>query len=73
MLQTLIEANVEVKTTDGYKLRLFCIGFTKRRPNQIKKTCYAQKSKVRLIRKKMSEIMVREVSANDLKEVVNKL
>jgi len=71
--QTLIEANVDVKTTDGYLLRMFCIGFTKKRPNQIKKTCYAQHTKVRSIRKKMVEIMAREVSANDLKEVVNKL
>merc|ERR1712198_788491 len=57
--QTLIEANVDVKTTDGFLLRMFCIGFTKKRPNQIKK--------------KMVEIMSREVSSNDLKEVVNKL
>merc|ERR1712156_276122 len=71
--QTLIEANVDVRTTDGFLLRLFCIGFTKKRSNQIKKTCYAQSTKVRAIRKKMVEIMTREVSANDLKEVVSKL
>jgi len=34
--QTLIEANVDVKTSDGYLLSLFCIGFTKKRQNQIK-------------------------------------
>merc|ERR1711893_526607 len=71
--QTLIEANVDVKTTDGYLLRLFCIGFTKKRTNSLKKTCYAQSRQVRDIRKKMVEIMSREVSSNDLKEVVNKL
>merc|ERR1719473_1481159 len=27
--QTLIEANVDAKTTDGYTLRVFCLGFTK--------------------------------------------
>ncbi|XP_035681990.1 40S ribosomal protein S3a-like [Branchiostoma floridae] len=71
--QTLIEANVDVRTTDGYLLRLFCIGFTKKRQNQIKKTAYAQHTQIRAIRKKMVEIMTREVSSNDLKEVVNKL
>merc|ERR1712036_87430 len=33
--QSLIEANVVVKTTDDYLLRLFCIAFTKRRPDVI--------------------------------------
>lgn len=34
--QTLIEAHVEVKTTDGYLLRMFCIGFTKKRAGQVR-------------------------------------
>uniref|UniRef100_A0A8C1EH24 Small ribosomal subunit protein eS1 n=1 Tax=Cyprinus carpio carpio TaxID=630221 RepID=A0A8C1EH24_CYPCA len=71
--QTMIEAHVDVKTTDGYLLRLFCVGFTKKRTNQIRKTSYAQHQQVRQIRKKMMEIMTREVQTNDLKEVVNKL
>jgi small subunit ribosomal protein S3Ae len=70
--QTLIEASVDVKTTDGYVLRLFCISFTKRRPGQVKKTTYAQSSQIRTIRKKMVEIMVREASSCDLKELVGK-
>lgn len=45
--QTLIEAHVDVKTTDGYTLRMFCIAFTKKRQGQIKRTCYAQSSQVR--------------------------
>uniref|UniRef100_A0A453IQJ7 40S ribosomal protein S3a n=1 Tax=Aegilops tauschii subsp. strangulata TaxID=200361 RepID=A0A453IQJ7_AEGTS len=45
--QTLIEAHVDVKTTDNYMLRMFTIGFTKRRPNQVKRTCYAQASQIR--------------------------
>ena len=71
--QTMIEAHVDVKTTDGYLLRLFCVGFSKKRNNQIRKTSYAQHQQVRQIRKKMMEIMTREVQTNDLKEVVNKL
>ncbi len=47
--QSLIESHVDVKTTDNYMLRIFCIGFTKKRPNQIKRTCYAQSSQIRQV------------------------
>ena len=69
----MIEAHVDVKTTDGYLLHLFCVGFTKKRNNQIQKTSYAQHQQVHQIRKKMMEIMTQEVQTSDLKEVVNKL
>ncbi|XP_072589772.1 small ribosomal subunit protein eS1-like [Vulpes vulpes] len=71
--QTMIEAHVDVKTTDGYLLHLFCVGFTKKRNNQIRKTSYAQHQQARQIRKKMMDIMTGEVQTNDLKKVVNKL
>merc|ERR1711966_613447 len=64
--QTLIECAVDVKTTDGYVLRMFCIGFTKKRQNQVKKTCYAQSSQIRQIRKKMADVMQAEASSCDL-------
>jgi small subunit ribosomal protein S3Ae len=71
--QTLIEARVDVKTTDGYTVRLFCIGFTKRRPNQVRKTSYAQSSQIRKIRKKMVEIMNRESQNCDLRQLFDKM
>jgi small subunit ribosomal protein S3Ae len=67
---TLIEASVDVKTTDGYHLRLFCIGFTKRRMGQNRKTSYAQSAQVRTIRRKMVEIMAREGANCDLSTLV---
>jgi len=71
--QTLIEASVDVRTTDGYVLRLFAIAFTKKQANQAaKSTCYAQSGQVRAIRKKMFEIMTEEASKCDLKELVQK-
>jgi len=70
--QSLIEAHVDVKTTDGYLLRMFAIGFTRRRPNQIRKTSYAQSSQVRQIRRKMIDIMTREATTCDLKDLVVK-
>jgi len=71
--QTLIEATADVKTTDGYSLRLFCIGFTKRPQQSNKKTAYAQHHQVMMIRKLMVEQMSAEVEKADLKSVVNKL
>ncbi|KAI8068387.1 40S ribosomal protein S1 [Gongronella butleri] len=71
--QTTIEAFVDVKTTDGYLVRLFVIAFTSRRRNQVKKTSYAQSSQIRQIRKKMFEILGEETSSCDLKELVLKV
>lgn len=70
--QSLIEARADVKTTDGYTLRMFCIAFTKKRDNQIKKTYYAQSGQIRQIRKKMVDIMTAEATKCDLKELVAK-
>jgi small subunit ribosomal protein S3Ae len=70
--QSLIEANADVKTQDGYTLRLFAIAFTKKRPNQVRKTSYAQTAQVRAIRKKMIDIMTAEAAKSDLKGLVTK-
>ncbi len=71
--QTLIEANVDVRTTDGYLVRIFAIAFTKKQNNQaVKSTCYAQAGQVKKIRSKMFDIM-KEASKCDLKELVQKL
>ncbi|EMT64937.1 40S ribosomal protein S1 [Fusarium odoratissimum] len=71
--QTLIEANVTVKTTDDYLIRLFAIAFTKRRPNQVKKTTYAASSQIRAIRRKMTDIIQREASSCTLTQLTSKL
>jgi len=70
--QTLIEANVDVTTSDGYKLRIFAIGFTRKRQNTLRKTAYAQHSQIKAIRKKMFDIITREASSSDLKDLVQK-
>ena len=69
--QTMTEAHVDVKTTDGYFLHLFCVGFSKNFSNQIQKTSCAQYQQVHQIQKMMMEIMTQEMQTNDLKEVVN--
>jgi len=67
---TLIEAHADVKTTDAYLLRVFVIGFTKWRINQVRPTSYAQTAQVRRIRKIMVDIINREVRCCDLLEFV---
>ncbi|XP_060532958.1 small ribosomal subunit protein eS1 [Cylas formicarius] len=71
--QSLIEAWADVKTSDGYLLRVFCIGFTQKDQLSQRKTCYAQHTQIRAIRKKMVDIITRNIQGSDLKEVVNKL
>jgi small subunit ribosomal protein S3Ae len=70
--QSTIECQVDVTTTDGYKLRMFCLAFTKKRQNQLKKTTYAQTAQIKAIRKKMTDIMTKEASTVDLKDLVRK-
>jgi len=70
--QSLIECSVDVKTTDGYLLRVFVIGFTRKRNNQVKKTCYATSEQIRQIRKKMTAIVINHATTVDLKELVLK-
>jgi small subunit ribosomal protein S3Ae len=70
---TLIEAHVDVKTTDGYVVRMFALGFTMRRADQVKTNCYAQTAQIRKIRKKMVDIMIAEASKVQLRDLVKKL
>lgn len=53
-------------------MRVFVIGFTSRRKNQICKTSYAQTAQIRAIRKRMMKIVQREITTATLKDVVAK-
>ncbi len=70
---SIIEASVDAKTNDGFILRFFPIAFTQRNKYQLKATTYAQRSQVKQIRRKMAEIITREVSKSSLRDLVVKL
>jgi len=70
---TLIECHTDVKTTDGYMVRLFVIAFTKKRQDQVKTNCYAQSAQIRKIRRKMVDIITAEAGKVQLRELVKKL
>jgi len=72
--QTMIQCAVDAKTTDNYHLRVFVTAFTKKQSQgQIKKTTYAQSQQVKQIRKKMTEIVSKQVSNCDVPELIKKL
>jgi len=70
---SMISAHVDVKTTDNYQLRIFVVAFTKKHQRQQKKTTYAQTQQKKLIRRKMTEIVTREVQSSDIRALVIKL
>merc|ERR1719389_1076606 len=70
--QSLIEAHTDVKTSDGYTVRMFCIAFTQRQRDQQKSNCYAQSGHIRKIRKKMIQIMTAEGAKVPLRDLVKK-
>ena len=71
--QTMIESYVDAKTTDGHTVRMFAIGFTKKRQNQLKKATYAQASQTKQIRQKMRDIMAAAVVKSTMDELVKTL
>lgn len=70
---SLIEAHVDVKTAEGYVLRVFAIAFTKRMPNQNRKTTYAKSSQIKAIRKQMVDILEKEITGKDLNSLITRL
>jgi ribosomal protein S3AE len=71
--QTLIEAYVDVRTTDGFTVRLFAIGFTRKHKDHQKKTAYASAAQIRAIRKKMIEVIQKQTASVELHDLVGQL
>lgn len=71
--QSIIEGNVDVRTTDGYIVRMFCIAFTDKQSTQAKATCYCTAAQSRAIRAKMVKRMSEIGSRGDLKTLVKEL
>ena len=70
---SLIEVYCDVKTKDGYILRLFAIGYTYRKGDQARKTSYAKKSQIKEIRRRMINIIQKSVQESNITELIQKL
>jgi len=71
--QTIIETNSDIRTKDGYFLRVFLVAFSRKRRNQTKKTSYIKASHIRTIRRKMDEILIKEGTSCIMKDLIPKL
>jgi small subunit ribosomal protein S3Ae len=70
---SLIETQLDVTTLDGYTLRMFAVGFTKRRQLQIKKTTYASHSQIMKMSIRMKDIMSKKATSMNITELVTNL
>lgn len=68
--KTLIEAVQDCKSQDGYVIRVFVIGFTRESANQKKKTNYALASQQKEIRKRINDIVSKEVSKSNANQLL---
>lgn len=70
---SLIDAHLDLTTSDGSVWRFFVIAVTKRLPGQIKKNSYCQASQSKAIRKIIFEVLTEEIEGMDPEKVVKKL
>jgi small subunit ribosomal protein S3Ae len=70
---TLIDVQAEIKSQDGYILRVYITAFTGRVPGQIRKCSYAQHAQVKQIRKRIIEVTSKLTKDQSLSDIVSKL
>lgn len=70
---SLIECKSDIKTSDGYLVRLSVLGFTKEAKDQVKIFSYAQSSQIKKIRKKVTNLLQSTVGAGSLRNLVQHL
>ena len=70
---TLIEAPIEVKTADGYTLRLFAMAFTKKQKTQLSKNCYSKTRLEKWVRLRMTKIANQRLSKVSINDAVTML
>ena len=69
--KTLIEAVQDCRSVDGYVVRVFAIAFTRESHNQKKKTNYALSSQQKEIRRRINEIVAKEIAKSTSTQIFN--
>lgn len=69
--RSLVEVKADVRTADGYVVRIFVVCFTRDTKEQVKVFSYAQAGQIRKIRRKVQNLLNTTISAGSLKDLVN--
>ena len=69
--KTLIEAVQDCRSSDGYVVRVFAIAFTRESANQKKKTNYALSSQQKEIRRRINEVIAKEIGKANSTQIFN--
>lgn len=69
--KTLIEGVQDCRSADGYVVRVFSIAFTRESTNQKKKTNYALSSQQKEIRRRMNEVIAKEIAKANSTQIFN--
>jgi small subunit ribosomal protein S3Ae len=70
---SLIDVVADVKTTDGFTVRMFAMAFTKKNDGQVKCYTYAQTAQIKKMRKRMIQVMQSEAAKGQLSDLVKGL
>lgn len=71
--RSLVEVKADVRTLDGYVVRVFVVCFTMDTPDQVKVFSYAQAGQIRKLRKKIQSLLQQEVGNSTLQTLVSHL
>ena len=69
---TFVESFVDVKTLDGYSLRVFGVAFTAKAPGQLKRSCRAQSSIAKALRMRMSATIRAKTTDCSMKDLLTR-
>lgn len=69
---TVVETYSDLKTQDGFYLRIFVVAFSRKIKSQVKKFTYLKSSQIRSIRRKMNEIIIKEGLKSTMKDLIGK-
>lgn len=71
---SIIEANVDIKSSEGYTFRVFLICFTKKQmDDQVKETAYPKSSQIKNMRKKMIECVQEKLQNSTWQDAFEKI